>query len=184
MLKILRQETLWPAAVPVRPRVTPFQGPATDPWLSQTVGSVDHIELLPGGFQRLPLVSLTSIMLLNPQGYLFKYRLLHVEAYVHALSQNKVIFKLTPKTMMALIKYHEEVYCVGVAANVQFADDMAITRLKDKFVEAVHGFVHETHSVALEKLEEDGSGEICCVESNEAKNNIMSMFRIDGVSCG
>ncbi|KFY05031.1 hypothetical protein O988_00325 [Pseudogymnoascus sp. VKM F-3808] len=174
---ILHQKTLWPVSARLKPRVNPFLRPAMDPCLAQTVESVNPNRPLPDGPQQLPFVSLTSIMLPNAPVYSFKYRLLHIKAYVDTFSQDKIIFKLTSGSMKALIKYHEDVYFAGFAGNIQLEDHMAIKRPHEDFIEAVHGFVHEANRVALEELEKDGSGEMFSTESEEAKNNIMKMLR-------
>ncbi|KAL1989351.1 hypothetical protein VTN96DRAFT_113 [Rasamsonia emersonii] len=112
---------------------------------------------------------------------IFNYQMIHMEAYVvhvDMVSQNEVAFKLTPETIEALVEFHKEVYSVDTAASTwDWPDKEAqLKKLQEEFVQAVNKFIFRTHVQALEGLEEDGSGELLCGRSEEAKAAILSLF--------
>jgi hypothetical protein len=112
---------------------------------------------------------------------LFNYQLIHIEAYVvyvDMVSQHEVAFKLTPKTIEALIKYHKDIYSVDVSASTwEWAEkEQQLKKLQDIFVQAVNRYVFRTGVKALEGLEEDGAGELLEGRGEDVKSAIMGLF--------
>ncbi|KAJ5766726.1 uncharacterized protein N7511_004342 [Penicillium nucicola] len=103
--------------------------------------------------------SLSSVMLENT------LEMIHIEAYVlyvDMVSQNEMAFKLTEETIDALTKLHEEFQTLDAAKySLNWPQKQAqLVKLHDEFVEAINKFVYRTNVKALERLEEDGSGEL------------------------
>ena len=112
---------------------------------------------------------------------LFNYQLIHIEAYVvyvDMVSQHEVAFKLTSKTIEALIKYHKDIYSVDVSASTwEWAEkEQQLKKLQDRFVQAVNRYVFRTGAKALEGLEEDGAGELLEGRGEDVKSAIMGLF--------
>ncbi|KAJ6167187.1 hypothetical protein N7497_000030 [Penicillium chrysogenum] len=112
---------------------------------------------------------------------LVKYQMTHIEAYVvhvDTVCQNEVALKLTPETIEALVEYHKDVYSVDAAVSMEdwFGKESQLKKLQEEFAQAANEFVYRTDAQALECLEEDGSGELLCGRSAEAKAAIMSLF--------
>lgn len=112
---------------------------------------------------------------------LVKYQMTHIEAYVvhvDTVCQNEVALKLTPETIEALVEYHKDVYSVDAAVSMEdwFCKESQLKKLQEEFAQAANEFVYRTDAQALECLEEDGSGELLCGRSAEAKAAIMSLF--------
>lgn len=112
---------------------------------------------------------------------LFNYQLIHIEAYVvhvDLVSQNEVAFKLTPESIEALVEYHKDVWLVDNAANTWnwSEKDAQVKKLQEDFVQAANRFVFRTNALALEWIEEDGSGELLCGRSEDVRESIMALF--------
>ena len=95
------------------------------------------------------------------------WQMVHIEAYVvhvDMVSQNEVVFKLTPETIEALVGFHEDVYLVDAAASAgdRTDKDARLVELREAFVWATNEFVYRTDAQALEGLEDDGA-ENCSV---------------------
>lgn len=109
------------------------------------------------------------------------YQLIHIEAYVvyiDVVFRNEVAFKLTPETIETLVEFHKDVYSVDLAATAGCwpGKEKRLKRLHDEFVEAANKFICLTNALALQALEEDGSGELICGRSEKAKAAILSLF--------
>ena len=109
------------------------------------------------------------------------YQLLHIEAYVvhvDMVSQHEVAFKLTPETIESLVDYHKEVYSVDAAANTWDWSEKSIQvkKLQEDFVQAANKFVFRTNALALEGMEDEGSGELLCGRSADAKAAVLGLF--------
>ena len=103
--------------------------------------------------------------------------MIHIQAYVvhvDMVSRKEVAFKLTKETISALAGFHEEFQSVnpwnwpGKQAQMD--------KLQEEFVKAANKFVYRTNAEALEGLEEDGSGELLCDNSADAKAAISRLF--------
>jgi hypothetical protein len=176
-----------------------------EPWLTQTLKRINRIKRplnsVPQHTRCLTetlsspnaMWSLCSIMLPKaPESELrkdpnpliealFNYQLLHIEAYVvhvDMVSQNEVVFKLTPETIDSLVDYHKEIYSVDTAANTWSwsEKDQQLKKLQEEFVQTVNRFVFRTNALALEGMEEDGAGELLCGRSDEVRTAIMNLF--------
>ncbi|OWY50694.1 uncharacterized protein AALT_g11865 [Alternaria alternata] len=113
---------------------------------------------------------------------LFNYQLIHIEAYVvlvDMVSQHEMAFKLTDKTIDALVEYHKDVYSVDVSASTcEYAErEQQLEELKENFVQAINRFVFRTDVKALEELGKDGAGELLEGRGERVKNAVMALFR-------
>ncbi|KFY54513.1 hypothetical protein V496_07240 [Pseudogymnoascus sp. VKM F-4515 (FW-2607)] len=180
-------------------------GSKIEPWLTQTLkrinrakrplnSVVQHQRCLTDTLSSASAIwTLTSIMLLKaPESdlrkdsnplieALFNFQLIHIEAYivhVDIVLRNEVAFKLAPKSIEALVKYHKEIHCINIAASTYnwLEKDLQVKELHEKFIQAINKFVYRTNAIALEGLEEEGAGELLCGKSEEVKNNIMNLF--------
>lgn len=109
------------------------------------------------------------------------YQLLHIEAYVvhvDMVSQHEVAFKLTPESIESLVDYHKEVYSVDAAANTWdwSEKEIQLKKLQEEFVQAANKFVYRTSALALEGMEDEGSGELLCGRSADAKAAVLGLF--------
>ena len=119
--------------------------------------------------------ALCSVMLKSPLG------MIHIEAYVvhvDMVFRNEVSFKLTEETLDALESFHNE---FQLAATASYAWDWPgkeaqMKDLQKDFVQAVNMFVYRTNAEALDELEDDGSGELLCGSSEDAKAAISRLF--------
>ncbi|RPA80171.1 hypothetical protein BJ508DRAFT_131301 [Ascobolus immersus RN42] len=112
---------------------------------------------------------------------LFRYQLLHIQAYVVHIDMvlsNEIAFKLTDDTIKDLIEFHEKVYLVDCAARTwQWTDkESQIKKLHDNFVQTVNKYVFRTDAIALEGMEDDGAGELLCGGSLEVKQQVQGFF--------
>ncbi|RYN65016.1 hypothetical protein AA0119_g11525 [Alternaria tenuissima] len=112
---------------------------------------------------------------------LFNYQLIHIEAYVvhvDMVSQHEVAFKLTDKTIEALVEYHKGIYSVDVSASTcEYAErEQQLEELKENFVQAINRFVFRTDVKALEELGKDGAGELLEGRGERVKNAVMELF--------
>ncbi|TQS36533.1 hypothetical protein Golomagni_03013 [Golovinomyces magnicellulatus] len=114
---------------------------------------------------------------------LMNYRILHVEGYivlVDMVFENEIVFKLTSESIEALVNHHEGIYCANISASILFPwprIDAQIKKLHADFVQSINKFVYRTSVSAIDGLQEDGSGELLCGESEQVKQNIMNLFR-------
>ncbi|KFY50548.1 hypothetical protein V495_00185 [Pseudogymnoascus sp. VKM F-4514 (FW-929)] len=109
---------------------------------------------------------------------LFNFQLLHIRAYivyVDMVLNNEVTFKLTPDSIEALVNYHKEIHCVNILAST-LEKKLQVKELHEEFNQAINNFVYQTNVTALEGLEKEGAGELLCDQSEEVKNNIMSLL--------
>lgn len=118
----------------------------------------------------------------EPLERLWSYQLLHIEANiisVDAVWRKEVSLKLTQDTIDELIEYHEKIHCI---------DDMAKTtdwpgksyqyeKLREEFGLAVNKFVYSTDIVALQGLEDDGSGDLLNGKREEVQAEIFSLMK-------
>ncbi|KAL5344768.1 hypothetical protein ACLOAV_010165 [Pseudogymnoascus australis] len=180
-------------------------GSKVEPWLTQTLKRINRIKRplnsVPQHQRCLTetlsstnaIWTLTSIMLPKaPDSKLRKdsnpliealvnFQLVHIEAYivhVDMVLRNEVAFKLTPDSIEALIEYHKEIHCVDIAASTYnwLEKMLQVEKLHEIFYQAINKFVYRTNAIALEGLEEDGSGELLGGKSEEVKNNIVDLF--------
>jgi hypothetical protein len=112
---------------------------------------------------------------------MYKYTFIHVQAYVVSVDMvlsQEMAFKLTPETIKSLVEYHKDVYMVDQAdATWQWTEkEAAIKSMHEEFVQAVNKYVFRTNKIALEGIEDDGSGELLCGQSEEVRNAIMGLF--------
>ncbi|EMD86718.1 hypothetical protein COCHEDRAFT_74077 [Bipolaris maydis C5] len=123
-----------------------------------------------------------SNLLIEP---LFNCQIIHIEAYVvhvDMVSQHEVVFKLTQKTIDALIAYRKDIYSVDVSASTW---EWAEKELQDEFVQAVNCYVFRTDVKALEGLEEEGGGELLEGRGEDVKRAIINMlFSISNQASG
>ncbi|KAL8803544.1 MAG: hypothetical protein Q9182_003145 [Xanthomendoza sp. 2 TL-2023] len=112
---------------------------------------------------------------------LFNYQMITIEAYivhVDMVSQNEVAFKLTPETIESLVEYHKDIHSVDTAAATWnwSEKEVQLKKLQEDFVQAANRYVYRTNAMALEGLEEDGSGELLSGRSDEVRSAIMGLF--------
>jgi hypothetical protein len=114
------------------------------------------------------------------EGALVKYQMVHIKAYVvyvDMVSRNEVAFKLTPKTIDALVEFHKEVFSVAASNTWDwFGKESPLKKMQGEFVQTINEFVYRTNAQVLEGLEDDGAGELFYSRSAEAKAAIMSFF--------
>ncbi|OBT59938.1 hypothetical protein VE03_10731 [Pseudogymnoascus sp. 23342-1-I1] len=70
---------------------------------------------------------------------LIEAKLVHIEAYiahVDMVFRNEVAFKLTPKSIEALVEYHKEIHCVDIAASTYnwLKKNLQVKELHEKFL--------------------------------------------------
>ena len=110
------------------------------------------------------------------------FRMVHINAYVVdvGISSKKgnMIFKLDTETIEALVKFHKDVHLVNYEASIsRWSDKQAHLReLDEKFVWAVHNFVFQTSTEALEELDEGGTAMLSSHESETAQAAILDLF--------
>ncbi|KAF4335186.1 hypothetical protein FBEOM_10964 [Fusarium beomiforme] len=110
------------------------------------------------------------------------YELVHVEAYVvhvDMVLRNEVSYKLTKDTIDALVEYHKEIHCVDAKANIYnwTGKEQHCKKLHEDFVLEINKFVFCTNVSALEGLEEEGTGELLCGQSEKVKNCISALMK-------
>ncbi|KAF4461993.1 hypothetical protein FALBO_11200 [Fusarium albosuccineum] len=110
-----------------------------------------------------------------------EYKPIHVKAYVvhvDMVYKQEISYKLTQDTIDALIKYHENVYCVSAKAKTPDWPDKEreFQNLHDDFVRAIKEFVFGTHVNVLKVLELKGSGKLPEDKSEKAKEAIISLM--------
>ncbi|CAO1599819.1 hypothetical protein XANCAGTX0491_003530 [Xanthoria calcicola] len=176
-----------------------------DPWLTQTLKRINRIKRplnsVPQHFRCLtetlssPSAIWTLCSLMLPKApeselrkddnplveALFNYQILTIEAYivhVDMVSQNEVAFKLTPESIESLVEYHKDIHSVDTAAATWnwSEKEVQLKKLQEDFVQAANRFVYRTNAMALEGLEEDGTGELLCGRSEEVRSAIMGLF--------
>jgi hypothetical protein len=112
---------------------------------------------------------------------MYKYQFIHVQAYVVSIDMvmsNEIAYKLTPETISNLVEYHKDVYMVDQAeCTWQWSEKEAnVKSMHEDFVQAVNKYVFRTDKVALEGIEDDGSGELLCGQSEEVRKAVMGLF--------
>lgn len=112
---------------------------------------------------------------------LFNYQLIPVEAYVvhvDMVSQNEVAFKLSQDTIDLLVEHHKEVFSIDTAAKTWAWPDkeQQLKKLQEEFKQAANKFVYRTSVMALEGMEDEGSGELLCGRSDEVKSAISNLY--------
>ncbi|RKF58453.1 hypothetical protein GcC1_182035 [Golovinomyces cichoracearum] len=114
---------------------------------------------------------------------LMNYHILHIQGYivlVDMVFENEIVFKLTSESIEALVNHHEGIYCANISASNLFPwprIDAQIKKLHTDFVQSINKFVYRTSVSAIDEVQEDGSGELLCGESEQVKNKIMNLFR-------
>lgn len=112
---------------------------------------------------------------------LFRYEFLHIQAYVVSIDMvesHQMAFKLTKDTINKLVQYHQDIYMADQAASTWAwtEKDVAIKKQHEDFVQAINKYVFRTDKIALEGIEDDGSGELLCGQSEEVKYALEGMF--------
>jgi len=112
---------------------------------------------------------------------LFRYQLLHIQAYVVHIDlvlSNEIAFKLSQDTIKELIDYHKNVYLEDCKAKSWHwtEKEAQAKKLHNNFIQTVNKYVFRTDAIALEGMEDDGSGELLCGGSLEVKNAVLGFF--------
>jgi len=112
---------------------------------------------------------------------MYLYQFIHVQAYcvsIDMVMSHEIAYKLTPETISSLVEYHKDVYMIDQAdATWQWTEkEAAIKSMHEDFVQAVNKYVFRSDKIALEGIEDDGSGELLCGQSEEVRNAIMGLF--------
>ena len=103
---------------------------------------------------------------------------LTIEGYVvhvDLVSQNKIAFKLMPDSIESLVKYHRDAHYVNISAD-NYGETVKELLVKKLHEELFRLSINSSANAALEALEEDGSGELVCGNSEEVKDKIMALF--------
>jgi hypothetical protein len=98
--------------------------------------------------------------------------------YIDFIQSQQVCFKLTARTVEALIKHHRNVCCDNVKAQsyANTATQIDGKVLMKPFELAIKGFVFWTETGCLEKMKEDGSGELTTRHSTQVKSAILKLL--------
>jgi hypothetical protein len=98
--------------------------------------------------------------------------------YVDFVQSQQVCFKLTAGTVEALIKHHRNVCCDNVKAYsyANMATEIGVKALMESFELAIEGFVFWTETNCLEKMKEDGSGELTTHHSTQVELAILKLL--------
>jgi hypothetical protein len=112
---------------------------------------------------------------------LSRFQFIHIQAYcvsIDMVMSNEIAYKLTPETISSLVEYHKDIYMIDQAdATWQWTEkEAAIKTMHQDFVQAVNKYVFRTDKVALEGIEDDGSGDMLCGQSEEVRIGIMGLF--------
>lgn len=97
--------------------------------------------------------------------------MIHINAHVVdvsiGLQHRNMIFKLSNEKIEALVGFYKDVYLVDYEANIssQSKKEAGLNELHENFVWAVNNFVFYTSTIALEKLDEIGTGMLSSDES-------------------
>ncbi|KAK1981038.1 hypothetical protein LZ30DRAFT_568228, partial [Colletotrichum cereale] len=175
------------AAFTPRPSaVTLAIGPQDDSWLKRTLKILKTVKGPPGNFQqrkeRLDKVlssndatwTMASIMvplLKQPSLQLScdaaEGEIIHVEGYVNHINmvgQQSVVFKPTDASIKSLIAYHRAMMGSGSEQG---------TQLHQNFEQSINKFMYQAPISVMEQMEDDGSGELPCAETEAVKRGIM-----------
>ncbi|KAG5964071.1 hypothetical protein E4U58_003298 [Claviceps cyperi] len=112
-----------------------------------------------------------------PGNIFSSHQMLHMEAYVvvhvDMIHRHEVAFKLTEDSIDALVRYHHDSHCANAKASTyewSGKEQQCTERHKD-FIQAINKFVFQTHTRALEGLEEEGGGELLEGRSEEGQES-------------
>lgn len=110
----------------------------------------------------------------------FNHHVVHIEAYVihvDLVLHNEVAFKLTPKSIAAMVEHHKSVHSVNIAANtICLSVEPRVTKLREDFILKVNEFIYRTDARALESLERGGAGELRFGRSKEVGDALTGLF--------
>jgi hypothetical protein len=97
---------------------------------------------------------------------------------IDSIQSQQMCFKLTAGTVEALIEHHRNVCCDNVKAYsyANTATEADVKALMEPFGLAIKGFVFWTETGCLEKMKEDGSGELTTRHSTQAKPAILKLL--------
>lgn len=178
---------------------------AVNPWLTQTLKRINRVKRplnsVPQHLKCLTEILSTDTAIWNlcsivvpkaPEGQLqeydhpvvdalFRFQFLHVQAYVVSIDMvqsHEIAFKLTKDTISKLVEYHKDIYMVDQAAGTWHwtEKEVAIKKQHEDFIQAVNKYVYRTDKMALEGIEDDGSGELLCGQSEEVKGALENLF--------
>lgn len=98
--------------------------------------------------------------------------------YIDFIQSQQVCFKLTAGTVEALIEHHRNVCRDDLKAHSygDAATEVEIKSLMDSFELAIKGFVFWTETDSLEKMKEDGSGELTTRHSTQVRSAILKLL--------
>jgi hypothetical protein len=112
---------------------------------------------------------------------LFRYQFIHIQAYVVHIDlvlSHEIAFKLTPESIASLVEYHKAIYMIDQTESTWHwtEKDAAVKTMHEDFVQMANKYVFRTDKIALEGIEDDGSGELLCGQSEEVKNAVLGFF--------